>query len=363
MAPTSADTDAGSLNRPLVLHTTSQVHAWRRQQTKLDRTVGFVPTMGALHRGHLELVRRARAQCDSVVVSIFVNPSQFAPHEDLDQYPRDLDTDLAKLSAPATMAETQTATTVTTTAPNMSSQARSSQPPARPLADMVFVPSVCEMYPSGITLNRAEQRGTFVEVLGKSHQMEGITRPHFFRGVATVVNKFFNIVVPDYAYFGQKDAQQCVVVKSMVRDLCLPIKVVVVPTVRDHQRHHDINDRSSDGLALSSRNKYLTSPDQRRQATTLYRALTAAAALYRPAGDNSHASATRTTDRESLLTAARKVFEDEPSPEVQLEYLSLAHPDTLEELDAVGADGAILSGAFRVGQTRLIDNILLNCTL
>ncbi|KAJ1975393.1 pantoate-beta-alanine ligase [Dimargaris xerosporica] len=363
MAPTPTDTGSGSLTRPLVLHTTSQVHAWRRQQTKLDRTVGFVPTMGALHRGHLELVRRAREQCDAVVVSIFVNPSQFAPHEDFDQYPRDLDSDLAKLSAPAVVAADQAAaTTASSTLP----QARLSQPPAQSLADVVFAPSVREMYPSGITLNRVEQRGTFVEVLGKSHQMEGITRPHFFRGVATVVNKFFNIVAPDYAYFGQKDAQQCVVVKSMVRDLCLPIKIVVVPTVRAHQRDHSVNDGSSDGLALSSRNKYLTSPDQRHQATTLYRALTAAAALYRPTGDPNQGpttTATSVTDRESLLAAARKVFEEEPSSEVQLEYLSLAHPNTLEELDTVGTDGAILSGAFRVGQTRLIDNILLNCTL
>ncbi|RKP36017.1 pantothenate synthase [Dimargaris cristalligena] len=292
----------------LVFHRIAELRAWRREQVLQGRTIGFVPTMGALHEGHLNLVRAARSSCDRVVVSIFVNPAQFAPHEDLHAYPRTLDRDVALLTSAS--------------------------------AHVVFAPTVAEMYPSGITLDVQAQRGTFLEVLGKSHQMEGDPRPHFFRGVATVVLKLLNAVQPDRAYFGQKDAQQCVVVKTMVRDLLLPVEIVTVPTTR-----------AANQLALSSRNKYL-SPDQIPAALTLQRSLAAAQALYEQQGER---------NREALLGAAQRVFDDQP--DAQLEYLSLAHPETLDELEQIGEDGAIISGAFRVGSARLIDNILLGCTL
>ncbi|KAJ1658806.1 pantoate-beta-alanine ligase [Dispira simplex] len=303
---------------PLVIHTVQELRTWRAEQRKLGKSVGLVPTMGALHEGHLALVQSARNQCDTVVVSVFVNPAQFAPHEDLAQYPRTLTQDVQRLSAV------------------------SGQNNNKPLADVVLAPTVAEMYPSGITLQTEQQQGAFVEVIGLSHQMEGITRPHFFRGVATVVTKLFNIVQPDFAFFGQKDAQQCVVVKALVRDLCFPIRIVIVPTVRD----------STSALALSSRNKYLTT-DQRYLATTLYRGLHAAE-IHFFRGERR---------RGALLEAVNSSFASTPEAEVELEYLSLVHPTTLEELDLVAADGAILSGAFRVGTTRLIDNVLLGCTL
>ncbi|KAJ1987553.1 pantoate-beta-alanine ligase [Dimargaris cristalligena] len=315
----------------LVFHRIAELRAWRREQVLQGRTIGFVPTMGALHEGHLNLVRAARSSCDRVVVSIFVNPAQFAPHEDLHAYPRTLDRDVALLSSPPP-SPPPLATAGSTDSPAFVSASAS--------AHVVFAPTVAEMYPSGITLDVHAQRGTFVEVLGKSHQMEGGPRPHFFRGVATVVLKLLNAVQPDRAYFGQKDAQQCVVVKTMVRDLLLPVEIVTGPTTR-----------AANQLALSSRNKYL-SPDQIPAALTLQRSLAAAQTLYEQQGER---------NREALLGAAQRVFDDQP--DAQLEYLSLAHPETLDELEQIGEDGAIISGAFRVGSARLIDNILLGCTL
>ncbi|KAJ1923593.1 pantoate-beta-alanine ligase [Tieghemiomyces parasiticus] len=312
-----------TVQSPVLIHTIRDLRAWRATATREGQAVGFVPTMGALHDGHLHLLRTARKQCDRVVLSIFVNPAQFAPHEDLATYPRTLDADLALLARSAP-----------THGPGADPMAA-----FRPLADVVFAPNPAEMYPAGISTDVREQRGTFVEVLGVSHQMEGVTRPHFFRGVATIVLKLFNAVQPDRAYFGQKDVQQCVVLRNMVRDLLLPLTVVTVPTVR-----------SATGLALSSRNRYLT-PDQMEPALTLRRALVAASERYE-AGERR---------RTHLLKAAHAVFATEPR--AQLEYISLAHPVTLAELDVVGQDGAILSGAFRVGTTRLIDNILLGCAL
>ncbi|KAG0334256.1 pantothenate synthase [Podila humilis] len=288
--------------------------------TRQNKTVGFVPTMGALHDGHLGLVKKARQECDAVVVSIFVNPAQFAPHEDLDQYPRTFDTDYAAL---------------------LQSNACAA----------ILLPKVSEMYPSGITLDRSQQRGTFVEVQGLSHQMEGIPRPHFFRGVATVVTKLFNIVQPDKAFFGQKDAQQCVVIRAMIRDLLLPITMRAIPTTRE-----------SDGMAMSSRNRYLT-PEMRKISTVLYKALTAAKEEIDRAGQ---------VDREEILKPAydviRKVQEDlvkkegeDDQFEVRLDYLSLVDVETLSELQTLGhGQKAILSGAVYVGTTRLIDNVLIN---
>ncbi|KAF9104787.1 pantothenate synthase [Mortierella sp. GBA35] len=284
---------------------------WRREMARQGKVVGFVPTMGALHDGHLDLVKTAKKECDAVVVSIFVNPAQFAPHEDLDQYPRTFDTDYSSL--------------VSTNA-----------------CAAILLPKVSEMYPVGITLDRSQQRGAFVEVQGLSHQMEGIPRPHFFRGVATVVTKLFNIVQPDRAYFGQKDAQQCVVLRAMIRDLLLPITMRAVPTCRE-----------ADGMALSSRNRYLT-PEMRKISTLLYRAITAAKKnivehkILKPAYE--------------IIEQVKQECKDQGLPfDIRLDYLSLVDVETLSELQVLGeSQAAILSGAIYVGTTRLIDNVLIN---
>lgn len=260
----------------------------------LPGTWGFVPTMGYLHEGHLSLVRRARAENDRVAVSIFVNPTQFGPHEDYNRYPRDLERDLRLLE---------------------------------PLGvDLVFAPSVEEMYPPGFQ--------TWVIVDEVSRPLEGAARPGHFRGVATVVTKLFNIIQPDRAYFGQKDAQQAVVIRQMVRDLNIPVEIVVCPTVRE-----------PDGLAMSSRNTYL-SPEERQAATVLFRALQAAKAHYEK-GER---------DAERLREVMREVIRAEPL--ARLDYVSVAHPETLQELSHVEGP-ALLSLAVYIGKTRLIDNILL----
>jgi pantoate--beta-alanine ligase len=256
--------------------------------------LGFVPTMGFLHEGHLSLVRRARDECGAVAVSIFVNPTQFGPSEDFSRYPRDMDRDLALLREAG--------------------------------CDFVFTPGVAEMYPPGSV--------TMIEVSAVTEPLEGAIRPGHFRGVATVVAKLFNIVQPSRAYFGQKDAQQCVVIRRMARDLDMPLDVVICPTVRE-----------PDGLAMSSRNVYLA-PDERRAAISLSRALNAAAAL--------HAAGER--DAAVLRAAMQAVLAAEPLAEV--EYVSVADPETLAELEGVAA-GALLSLAVRIGRTRLIDNIPL----
>ncbi|KAJ3050543.1 pantothenate synthase [Rhizophlyctis rosea] len=257
--------------------------------------------MGALHEGHLSL---ARSQNDKVVASIFVNPAQFAPHEDLSKYPRTVERDIEMLGKEG--------------------------------VDAVFLPSVEEMYPAGIVLDVKDQQGTFVEVKGKSHQMEGQIRPHFFRGVATIVTKLFNITLPTRAYFGQKDAQQCAVIRSMVRDLWMPLSIIVAPTIRE-----------SDGLAMSSRNVYL-SPSEREAAPILYKALSEGVNLFQ-SGERR---------RSELISAVEEVVKGEER--VQLEYLSLADPFLLGEVDVVqDGVGAIFSGAVKVGKTRIIDNVLL----
>jgi pantoate--beta-alanine ligase len=201
------------------------------------------------------------------------------------------------------------------------------------------------MYPSGIPLDVSKQTGTFVTVQGKSHQMEGQIRPHFFRGVATVVSKLFNIIQPTRAYFGQKDVQQCSVVRTMVRDLHIPLEVVVADTIRE-----------SDGLAMSSRNRFL-SPKERYCSWFDYREL--APILYKGLQTSVKAFNEGIKDRESILAKAKAVIAGQV-PEVQLEYLSLADPFGLEEVENINPDvGAILSGAIRVGGTRIIDNVLL----
>jgi pantoate--beta-alanine ligase len=279
-----------------VITTIDEVRAIRRRQGAA--TLGFVPTMGYLHQGHLDLVRRARAENDHVAVSIYVNPKQFGPTEDLGRYPRDLARDLALLRAEGVA--------------------------------LVFTPSDAEMYPPGYQ--------TRVLVTGVTQPLEGAKRPTHFEGVTTVVAKLFNILRPTRAYFGQKDAQQTVVVRQMVRDLSMDLEIVICPTTRE-----------PDGLAMSSRNKYLTA-EQRAAATVLYRALRAAEALWR-AGER---------DGEALRAAMRRVLDAEPLARV--DYVSAAAPLTLEEWAgaARAGAGALLSMAVFVGQTRLIDNILLS---
>ena len=266
----------------------------RRARAALPATLGFVPTMGYLHAGHLALVDCARRENPAVAVSIFVNPTQFGPHEDLARYPRDLDRDLRLLREAG--------------------------------VDLVWTPTPEVMYPPGYQ--------TWVEVSDLTRPLEGARRPGHFRGVTTVVTKLFAGVQPRRAYFGQKDAQQARVIQQMTRDLNLPIEIVVCPTVRE-----------PDGLAMSSRNTYLT-PEQRRAATVLYRALQAAQAEY-DAGRR---------DASHLRATMQAVLDAEPLARPQ--YVSCADPDTLQELDGP-VDKALLSMAVFVGETRLIDNLLL----
>jgi pantoate--beta-alanine ligase len=271
------------------------IGAFRAAHAALKGSLGLVPTMGYLHEGHIALVRQAVTENESVAVSIFVNPTQFGPNEDFGAYPRDLEHDLALLREAG--------------------------------AELVFVPSVEAMYPPDFQ--------TFVEVTGVSQGLEGARRPGHFRGVATVVTKLFNIVQPDRAYFGQKDAQQVVVIKRLVTDLALPLRIVVVPTVR-----------AEDGLALSSRNSYL-SPEQRAAAPVLYRALSTARAHY-AAGERSP---------EALRQAMREVLAAEPL--AQIDYVSVAAADTLLELEAPTEGAMLLSMAVCIGRARLIDNLVI----
>jgi len=250
--------------------------------------------MGYLHEGHLSLVRRARAECASIVVSIFVNPTQFGPHEDLSTYPQNLPRDLALLEAEGT--------------------------------DLVWTPTPEVMYPPGFQ--------TWVTVEELTKPLEGARRPGHFRGVTTVVTKLFTGVQPHKAYFGQKDAQQASVIRRMAHDLNFPIDIVVCPTVRE-----------PDGLAMSSRNAYLN-PQERQAATVLYRALDAAQAAFERG----------TQDAGRLRHIVTEIIASEPL--ANLQYVSCAHPDTLQELERV-TDRALVSLAVLVGRTRLIDNMVL----
>ncbi len=276
-----------------VIETVAQME---EQRARVKDSVGLVPTMGYLHEGHLSLVRRARNDNDHLVVSIFVNPTQFGPGEDYDRYPRDPERDLRLLEAER--------------------------------VDLVFMPSVDEMYPPGFD-DWVEVRGPLVT------RLEGAARPGHFRGVTTVCARLFRIIRPHRAYFGEKDAQQLRVVRQMVRDLDLPVEIVPCPTVRDE-----------DGLALSSRNAYL-SPEERRAALVLPRALELARKMVLDWG-------LRDADllRESLEDYIRQV------PQVRLEYVSIAEEETLEELQSIDGPALVLLAA-RVGSTRLIDNTLL----
>ncbi|ORZ34694.1 Pantoate-beta-alanine ligase [Catenaria anguillulae PL171] len=289
-----------------VLHSLADLRAYRSSLLAANQSLGFVPTMGALHAGHLDLVAHASKHASKVITSIFVNPAQFAPHEDLDQYPRTLANDIDQLKAQG-------------------------------VADAVWAPSVNDMYPRGISTHVREQRGTFVSVEGLSHQLEGSVRPHFFRGVATVVTKLVNAVQPDVVVFGQKDAQQCCVVRAMLEDLLVNTKMVVAPTVRDH----------ADGLALSSRNRYL-SPEERALAPALAAGLMSAQALFEREGVT---SAQRLVDQ-----VANIIREVDPSGEkIKVEYIKV----TTRELDEVVGDIKVQGNpdSDKSGGTRLIDNV------
>jgi pantoate--beta-alanine ligase len=274
-----------------VVKAISEIRELRQQR---GVSVGFVPTMGYLHEGHLTLVKRARAENSTVFVSIYVNPTQFGPREDFGAYPRDLNRDLELLRGEG--------------------------------VDVVFVPSDEEMYPPEFS--------SWVDVEKVTEHLEGASRPRHFRGVSTVVVKLFNIVQPSRAYFGQKDAQQAAVIKRMVADLNMGLEIVVVPTVRE-----------SDGLAMSSRNVYL-GPEERQAATVLFKALTLARQLWQGGGK----------DAEDIRRQMTSLIQKEPL--AQIDYVSIADANTLEELEAIDCP-ALASLAVRIGKTRLIDNALL----
>jgi pantoate--beta-alanine ligase len=261
---------------------------------KLAGTVGFVPTMGYLHDGHLELVRRAKKDNPFAVVSIFVNPTQFAPNEDYKAYPRDIDRDLSMLETVQT--------------------------------DIVFIPSDNEMYPGGYN--------SWVDLEGITSALEGRSRPTHFRGVTTVCNKLFNLVEPDRAYFGQKDAQQALVIQKMVADLNMNLEIIVVPTVREQ-----------DGLAMSSRNTYLT-PEERQSAPILYKALQLASDMHRK--DERDAVKIRDAMVGLISTVAA----------AKIDYVSISDIVTLKEVDTITGK-VLISMAVRLGKPRLIDNIIL----
>jgi pantoate--beta-alanine ligase len=267
----------------------------RKLRREENRTIGLVPTMGALHEGHLSLIHEARAMCDIVVVSVFVNPTQFGPAEDFESYPRDLTRDASLL--------------------------------AEYNVDYVFAPAVEEIYPPGYA--------TYVTVEGLSEQLEGASRPGHFRGVATVVAILLNTVKPDFAFFGQKDAQQAALIKQMVRDLAFGTEIIVLPIVREES-----------GLALSSRNAYL-SEEEKRAATVLYQSLTRAARAY-DEGERS---------RDKLVEIVRATIAGEPL--ARIDYVSLNDAETFEKLDRPDDRPALLSLAVFIGKTRLIDNIVL----
>lgn len=277
-----------------IYHTVAETREFIRQTRAKGRTVGFVPTMGYLHEGHLELMRRAKERCDTVIVSIFVNPTQFGPKEDFARYPRDLERD-------ARMAEGVG-------------------------VDAIFNPSVEEIYPAGYC--------TYVDMERITEKLCGLSRPGHFRGVATVVTKLFNIVTPDCAFFGQKDAQQVLVIKRMAADLNMDLEVVTVPTVRE-----------ADGLAMSSRNVYLE-PEQRRAALVLSQSLRKAR------------EAVRAGERDAAKIRQLVVDMIGAEPLAEIDYIELySHPE-LETLATIQGP-ALLALAVKIGRTRLIDNAVL----
>lgn len=302
-----------------IVRTVAEVRQYRDSWRKQGLKVGYVPTMGYLHQGHQSLVKRSLDENDVTVVSIFVNPSQFAPGEDLDSYPRSIDHDMSVL---------------------LGTNSRNHK------VDLIFAPTSLEMYPSGIPLEVSKQKGAFVNVLGVSEQLEGKCRPNFFRGVTTVLAKLFNIIEPTNAYFGQKDVQQTVVVRKMVKELFFNLHITVLPIIR----------RES-GLARSSRNSYLSKPVQEK-ATALYRSLKVAKQQYEANNVNNVAE----------LTKAVEQTISDGSPEFKIDYVSFNDPEDLHYLGKIDpTKGCILSMAVYVpnefgnpkaGTTRLIDNAI-----
>jgi len=278
----------------LILTSTAEVTVVSKEAHRAGKRVGFVPTMGALHAGHLSLVRTARAQTEVVIASVFVNPRQFGPNEDFSRYPRDPEKDAALLASEKT--------------------------------DYLFLPSVEEMYAPGAT--------SWVAVEDLSDKLDGRSRPGHFHGVTTVVAKLFNIVQPDMAFFGQKDAAQVAIVSKMVDDLNFDVRIVVCPIVRE-----------ADGLAMSSRNAYLT-PEQRKQALVLYRSLMRVQML----ADRGERSASR------LKVAGEQVMAEEPA--VKLDYFEIVDRRTLDPVADISGSALVAVAAY-VGRTRLIDNIVL----
>jgi pantoate--beta-alanine ligase len=281
-----------------ICSTISEVRAACRRARDGAKILGLVPTMGALHEGHLSLVHGAKSQCGAVIVSIFVNPTQFGPTEDLAKYPRQFERDCELLE--------------------------------REGVDLLFAPSVEEIYPRGSV--------TWVTVEGLSDKLDGRSRPGHFRGVTTVVAKLFNIIEPDAAFFGQKDAAQLAVIRRMVRDLNFPVEIAARPTVRE-----------ADGLAMSSRNAYL-SGEERSRAIVLHRSLEEAEKIFR-AGER---------DSNRLISATRELISSEPN--VRLDYLEMVDPESLEPVEIISGK-VLLAVAAYVGTTRLIDNIALEPTL
>lgn len=277
-----------------ICKTISEARAACRAARLQGQRLGLVPTMGALHEGHLSLVRAAKAQCDAVTASIFVNPTQFGPTEDLAKYPRQFERDCELLEAEG--------------------------------VEIVFAPSAEEMYPQGAA--------SWVIVEGLSESLDGRSRPGHFRGVTTVVAKLFHITEPDAAFFGQKDAAQLAVIRRMVRDLDFPVEVVACPIVRE-----------PDGLAMSSRNAYL-SREERERALVLQRSLQRVQQLFQDG----------VRDSAKLISAGKQVFESEPA--VRLDYFEIVDPETLQPVEEI-ATNALVAVAAYVGSTRLIDNVIL----
>ncbi|MFU0782831.1 MAG: pantoate--beta-alanine ligase [Thermoanaerobacterium thermosaccharolyticum] len=277
----------------IVVKKISDVREAIKAQKAQGKTIGLVPTMGYLHEGHLSLVKKARENSDFVCASVFVNPIQFGPNEDYNKYPRDIERDIKLLEENG--------------------------------CDLVFIPSVEEMYPS--------ERLTTVSVIKITNKLCGAYRPGHFDGVCTVVTKLFNIFTPDIAVFGQKDAQQVAVIKKMVEDLNIPVKIIASPIVRD-----------KDGLALSSRNVYL-SDDERHAALILNKSLKEAEKILKSGERNA----------ENIISRVKNILESEPLCKIQ--YVSCVHPDTLEDLTAIN-DKALIAIACYIGNTRLIDNLL-----
>jgi pantoate--beta-alanine ligase len=280
--------------QPILISSIAELRSALSAQRASGKRIGLVPTMGALHEGHLSLIRASKARCDSTVVSIYVNPSQFGPSEDLAKYPRTLPDDLNALAALDT--------------------------------EFVFAPSNEEMYPSGYN--------TWVEVVAVAEPLEGQCRPGHFRGVATVVLKLLNIVQPDVAFFGQKDYQQSLVIRRMVEDFNVPVEICVCPIVRD-----------PDGLAMSSRNRYL-SPDARKRALVLWKSLQLAGDLVTQGERNA----------EKIITQMRNVILT--AEDASIDYIALVDPENLQAVDTItGRTLAVL--AVKIENTRLIDNCLL----